>query len=71
MIGDKVKLLLDTHVPYFSRDTTWKEALAEVIRLQGMLTKIRSTACSRGRTNKSDVEILHEIVSLIDGEEGP
>jgi uncharacterized small protein (DUF1192 family) len=35
------------------------------------LTTIRTMAddCLRGRTGKSDVEILHEIVSLIDDED--
>ena len=40
--------------------------------LEAQLVKIRGLAdtCLRGRTIQSDMEVLHEIVSLIDEEEG-
>lgn len=41
MIGDMIKLVLTTRVPYRSHDSVRKEGLRELYALQGRLLQIR------------------------------
>jgi len=54
-------------------EETFEALCKEIAELHKCISEIRNLAdsCLEGKTSKADVEILHEIISLIDEEEKP